>query len=131
MPLKNYTTSIDAGKTCTEIEGILVRAGATRIHREFENGNLIAMAFTLRVTSANLEMEVPYMLPLRAKEVHRVLEKLYQRRRINRQYSTEEQAIRTGWRIIKDWVDAQVALIEIGCAKMEEVFLPQIHFIRK
>ena len=28
------------------------------------------------------------------------------------------------WRIIKDWLNAQLALIEVGQAEMAEVFLP-------
>src|SRR6266516_2976611 len=35
-----------------------------------------------------------------------------------------EQAYRVAWRNILDWVLAQMALLEIGMAKMEEVFLP-------
>jgi hypothetical protein len=34
------------------------------------------------------------------------------------------QAYRVAWRNILDWVQAQMALLEIGMAKMEEVFLP-------
>lgn len=29
-----------------------------------------------------------------------------------------------GWRIIKDWLQAQLAIITIGMAKIEQVFLP-------
>ena len=35
-----------------------------------------------------------------------------------------DQAYRVAWRNILDWVQAQMALLEIGMAKMEEVFLP-------
>jgi hypothetical protein len=35
-----------------------------------------------------------------------------------------DQAYRVAWRTILDWVQAQMALLEIGMAKMEEVFLP-------
>lgn len=35
-----------------------------------------------------------------------------------------EQAHRTAWRIVKEWVVAQMALIETGMVDMEEVFLP-------
>ena len=34
------------------------------------------------------------------------------------------QAYRVAWRNILDWVQAQMALLEIGMAKIEEVFLP-------
>jgi hypothetical protein len=35
-----------------------------------------------------------------------------------------EQVYRVAWRNILDWVLAQMALMEIGMAKIEEVFLP-------
>lgn len=33
-------------------------------------------------------------------------------------------AQRTGWRILKDWVAAQLAIIEAGLATLPEVMLP-------
>lgn len=35
-----------------------------------------------------------------------------------------EQAKRTGWRNIRDWVLAQMAIIEAGMVSMDEVFMP-------
>ena len=35
-----------------------------------------------------------------------------------------QQAIRTSWRILKDWVEAQMALLETGMVTMDEIFLP-------
>lgn len=45
-------------------------------------------------------------------------------RNIRPMYCNEAQAIRTGWRIVKDWVEAQMALIEAGLASLPEVMLP-------
>ena len=36
------------------------------------------------------------------------------------------QARRTGWRNIKDWIDAQIALIETEMVTVQEVFLPYV-----
>ncbi len=36
----------------------------------------------------------------------------------------ELQAVRTAWRIVKDWVEAQMALVETKMASTTEVFLP-------
>ena len=35
-----------------------------------------------------------------------------------------EQAQRVAWRILKDWIESQIALMESGMVCMEEVFLP-------
>jgi hypothetical protein len=37
---------------------------------------------------------------------------------------TREQAARIAWRIVKDWVEAQLAIIEAEMASRPEVFLP-------
>lgn len=36
------------------------------------------------------------------------------------------QAVRVAWRIVKDWVVAQMALVDTGMVKTEEVFLPYL-----
>jgi hypothetical protein len=36
----------------------------------------------------------------------------------------QAQASRVAWRIIKDWVDAQLAIIETEMVTLEQVFLP-------
>jgi hypothetical protein len=35
-----------------------------------------------------------------------------------------EQATRVAWRILKDWIEAQLALIQTGMVSVEQVFLP-------
>lgn len=35
-----------------------------------------------------------------------------------------QQAERVAWRIIKDWIEAQMAIIEAQLASMDEVFFP-------
>ena len=36
----------------------------------------------------------------------------------------DEQALRVSWRIVKNWVEAQMALVEAQLADVAEVFLP-------
>lgn len=40
--------------------------------------------------------------------------------------ATREQAERVAWRILKDWVEAQMALLDIEMVKLQEIFLPYI-----
>jgi hypothetical protein len=44
--------------------------------------------------------------------------------RVPRSLQTEEQALRVGWRILKVWVEAQMAIVEAELATVAEVFLP-------
>ena len=36
----------------------------------------------------------------------------------------QDQARRTAWRILKDWIQAQMALLETNMVEMEEIFPP-------
>lgn len=56
-------------------------------------------------------------LPANAAAVQAVL----QRQKVKCDY---EQAERVAWRIIKDWVEAQMAILESQMVQMDEIFLP-------
>ena len=45
-------------------------------------------------------------------------------RKVPRRLVTDEQAVKVSWRIIKDWIEAQMALVEAELAELAEVFLP-------
>jgi len=39
-------------------------------------------------------------------------------------FQTKEQAQRVAWRILKDWIQTQMAIIEAGLSSTVEVFMP-------
>ena len=53
-----------------------------------------------------------------------VLDILENDKKVPRYKVTREQAVSTAWRIVKDWVEAQMALVETRMATTQEVFLP-------
>lgn len=114
MPIKNYTTKIDIYKTIGEIQGCLVRHGARQIMQNYdEKGYPQALCFCI---------ETPFgikgvKLPANVDAVCRVLKE--QKVKCDR-----EQAARVAWRIVKDWVDAQMAILESEMVRMDEIFLP-------
>ena len=65
---------------------------------------------------------MPFVLPARIEAVERLLAK--QRVMRNDPKRRMEQARRTAWRILKDWVEAQLALIASEMVRLDEVFLP-------
>jgi len=117
MALKNYTTSISVEKTLSEIQGKLAYVGAKRIMTEYDDtGNVVALSFQLELNGQQLA----FSLPTDWRPVAQVLE----RQRAVPKSRLEEQARRTAWRITKDWVDAQVAIIETKMVTTTQVFLP-------
>ncbi len=122
-PIANYTTQVSAMKSIGEIEGMLVAHGAKSIMINYKDGQPESLAFLVDTTHG----EVSFHLPANIDRVQAVLAKERPRRR---SWDTEviqrnqEQAMRVGWRIIKDWIRAQMAIIETDMVKMEQVFLP-------
>lgn len=118
MPLLNYTTTISAQKTMGEISVALAKSRAQAVMQEFdEDGNPSAISFGITTEFGILT----YRLPSDAERVYKVIcqDKAlpYSRRNI-------DQGRRIAWRILKDWVEAQLAMIQCGQVDMEQVFLP-------
>lgn len=63
-------------------------------------------------------------LPANVAGTHMTLEKAYRAGKIPRSKATLEQAQRTCWRVVKVWLEAQLALIEAGLVDLPQVMLP-------
>jgi hypothetical protein len=57
-------------------------------------------------------------------DVERIYKVIVKDRNIRSGLRTKEQAARVAWRIVKDWVEAQLAMIEAAMVDAAEVFLP-------
>lgn len=119
MPLKNYTTSINARKTASEISQMLAEHGAKAVMLDYDdNGEVSALSFKVNVEGN----DVGFRLPADWKAVQHILKNDSDVTATKHQ--TESHAKRVAWRIIKDWVDSQLALLETRMVEIEEVFLP-------
>jgi hypothetical protein len=118
MPILNYTTKIDPLKTISEIQYILAKAGARTVNIDFDDsGRPEAVTFSIKL----VDNWINFRLPSNHAGVWSVLD---EDREVPRSLKTEDQARRVGWRITKDWVAAQMAIIDARQAELAEVFLP-------
>ena len=114
MPLLNYTTKVDVYTTLGAIQGQLVKHGAKKIMQDYdEAGHITALAFMIDTPAGARGIR----LPANVDAVHAVLTR--QKVKCDR-----EQAERVAWRIVKDWVEAQMAILESEMVQMDEIFLP-------
>ena len=114
MSLLNYTTTIAAVKTIGEIQQRLAEHGVAAITVAYVGGEPAALAFSI---ATRLGTQT-YRLPANIDAIERLLERLPRARR------TRDQATRVAWRIIKDWVEAQTAIIQAGMVSMDQIMLP-------
>lgn len=116
MAIKNYTTTIDVYKSLGEIQGALASHGARKIMVDYdEAGQPVGVAFAIETTIGPRG----FCLPANVEGVRQV----FARQKVK---SQPGQAERTAWRNVRDWIMAQMAIIEAGQVQMDEVFLPYL-----
>ena len=115
MPIANYSATITAQKSIGEIQGILVSKGAEHIFMDYKDGEPIGLSFIIKTQFG----ATPFRLPANIERVQAVLNKQRVRTTIPR-----ELASRVAWRILKDWVRAQMAILETEMVSIEQIFLP-------
>ena len=119
----NYTTTIAADKTAMECVGLLAGHGATKVGMTFgEARQPDGLEFIIDTPFGPRGYELPVNIAGTAK----ALQAAYQRGRAERKHTTPEQARRVAWRIMKDWIEVQVALIEAGMVDLTQVMLPYL-----
>lgn len=118
MALLNYTTQIAAEKTVTEIQSILAKAKACAVMTEYDTeGVLTAISFRI-MTGCGL---MSFRLPANVQKIYQVI---CRDKSITPKLRTREQAARVAWRIMKDWLEAQMAIVTAEMVDLEQVFLP-------
>ena len=117
--IKNYTTAIPAEQTISEIEMLLVQMGASGISKKYEDGELVSIIFSVKLG----EEESHFALPAKPHLVKEILQDL-PKGKSNRRMTLDEQAKRTAWRILFNWVEVQVAMVQLNQADAMEVFMP-------
>lgn len=122
MAILNYTTTVDSFKTVSEIERILVKHNAKSIMKNYDGESIMGLSFLIDIGV----QQIPVRLPVKVDECLEVLKKEKKNSPRSNIKATREQAERVAWRILKDWVEAQMALLDIQMVRFEEIFLPYI-----
>lgn len=113
--LANKTTTVDAAKSVADIQQLLARNGATRMLVQYEGSDPVALSFTIVVNESPISFQLPCHWP----GVLRAL-----RKEVPPRLQNAEHARRVGWRILREWLRAQLSLIASGSSTIEEVMLP-------
>lgn len=120
MAILNFYTKIDASRTISEIQKTLAGAGAKAVLIEFDDDGIeTAVSFRMLYKEAMISFRLPSNLD----SIYVLLQR-DDSRHSRPAFRTREHAARVAWRIIKDWVEAQCAIVEAEQAEMVQVFLP-------
>lgn len=116
----NYTTTIDAGKTARECHEMLARHGASSVSVGYRDRQPASLSFVMDTPwgprsfflAANVEGTLEALRAANRKGI------------IPPKNATPEQAVRTCWRTLQDWLETQLAFMEAGFAELAKLMLP-------
>jgi hypothetical protein len=113
------TTKISAEKTASEINILLSKHDVKYIRNEYDNGEIIGIAFIIDYQ----DKEIPFKLPIRWNPV---LKAMMDDKHTPSHLCRNDQAKRVAWRQILRWIQAQLALVSVGMVDIKEIFMPYI-----
>lgn len=121
MALKNHRSR--GQNTFEKIQKILALNGANKVMFDYKNdGTLEAITFGLQVDGKQMGFRLPAMVENVIEIMYGGLDRYDQPKKITD--NQREQAYITAWANIRDWIDAQLALVATKQAKIQHVFLP-------
>ena len=116
MPIRFYTTDVDAEKTAREMQQILARSDARRVTMDYDaEGRPTAVQFVLQLNNEPL----PFRIEPDADGMQKAL---------NEDDDTpgtfdHDQARRVAWRIWKEWLNSVLAFKKTRQAQLDQLLL--------
>ncbi|MGF6428231.1 hypothetical protein [Bradyrhizobium elkanii] len=122
MGLLNYTTTIEAEQTISEIQKMLSRHGVSAMMTEYDGPQVASVSFRISVDGKPLG----FRLPCNWRSVREIFRQEFRTAGSvkHKDKNLDNQAVRTSWRIMKVWIEAQLALVEVNMVTVPQVFLP-------
>ncbi len=132
MNLKNYSSTVPTERSIMLIEKLLIDAGAVNINKAINptSKEIEGIVFQIMVNNTPLL----FKLPSKTEQCFNMMWKNVSPRSAHREsvkQNTKEQAKRTAWKLLFDWVSIQVSMIQLQQVEMLEVFLPYAYDIKK
>jgi hypothetical protein len=118
MPIKNYTSTVKPADSLGKIQGLLAEHGASKISMDYdpETRKPIALEFVMQVKN----VIVPFRLTV---DVDGMLRAMKRDKKVPKRDCNYEQAERTAWKNKYEWLHIQMAEIEAGQARIEQLLL--------
>jgi hypothetical protein len=126
--LKNYTSTVPVSKSISEIEELLSQAGADMILKQYEDGEAgsrVVTGFTF--TIKDNEQTAMFKLPSNTREFAAAM--LAEKKKLHKgtRALVAEQAERTAWKVLNDWVAIQLTLIRVHQIHPFQVFMGYLY----
>ncbi len=128
MNIKNYKSTVEASRSMTKIEELLVEIGATNINKQY--ADKVCTGITFLLYDQQLQQTLAFHLKAQVEECFQVLWKDVKRPQANTKATLQHQANKTAWKILSDWTEIQCSMILLGQAKPLQMFLPFVYDVK-
>lgn len=124
VPVK-YSTTISASQTAAEMQALLAQHGARRISIDYDQEAVpCAIEFTLETPHGQRS----FALPAEADRMEQLLAREEAAGRLKAgsraERTSRAQAERVAWRVMKTWLEAQLALVDAALIDMDQALFP-------
>lgn len=141
MFLKNYTSEVPVSRTIARIEEALIACRVSGITKEYGvNGDMVAVRFHIKLPDTR---ELDIRIPADVDGAQEALWRDYvgsdetspdgsqllwggHGKKKKRRSDFRQQAERTAWRLMQDWVEVQLSMIQLKQADTAEVFMAYV-----
>ena len=119
---KNYTSEVPVVRTVTRIEKLLTEFGVTNIMKQYDDGNIHALLFTIPCQDTVITIR----FPANVEAVYEILKHRIKRPRPGTLDRLRAQAARTAWKLMQDWIEVQLSLVQMEQIDLLQVFLSYV-----
>lgn len=124
---KNYTTTITTSETVGQVQQMLAGHGARRVMIDYADRLPCAVSFELATDAGPRVFVMPVNVEGMAAVLARFAAMPGSSKGVSKAVLTSrEHATRVAWRVLRDWLDAQLALVAAQMADLSEVMLPYL-----
>lgn len=127
MNIKNYTSSVPAETSIARIEFKLASIGASHVMKMYgPDRKVTAIIFNMPNGAKSYPVKLPANLDSCFEAMWKHHCQTHSRPREETKNTIREQASRTAWRLVQDWIDVQVSMVVMQQAEALQVFLPYV-----
>lgn len=121
--LKNYTSEVAPSITISRIQKTLLKAGVRSLEMEYGSDHKVAaMIFKIEFEAGKF-LHAKLWLDYVGKDKLSQDGQYSSSKRKNKK-SFLDQAERTAWKLMQDWIEVQLSLIQLNQVEVVQVFLP-------
>lgn len=140
MFLKNYTSNVPVSQTIFRIEQVLIKCGVSGIMKEYAPsppGVISAITFQVETATGKITIRLPadkekaldaLWLDYAGADISQDGKSIrWGSQKKKRKVDFTDQAERTAWKIVQDWIEVQMSMIQMKQADTIQVFLPYVY----